>query len=632
MSYDFTVVIPFYEGHDDIYKLLNSLPDGLPVIIVDDCSEKPLHIDDINCKVIRLADKGYFSGAVNAGIEACNTDVLVLNQDTWFEGLSWIDLLMENKREYALIGERIKGNHPAWPKGYIHGTFMYMRRDAIRSVGKLDEKNYPLWGSTCEWQLRACRKGFKVLPLEEIPTFMHSRGKSDKYGSSIKKLLQLRPLDKGLFIRTPPLVSVVVSCYNYGRYVEDLVNSLIGGKTSLGYMQGQTFQSFEIILVDDCSTDDSFEILQSLADPWKGIWAWKTPRNGGTSYTNNYGIEKSHGQYITVMCADDMREEHSLQVMYDYMQINPHSFIYDDMRILANGRRGKIWKMQDFDFPKLLHKNQVHCGIMFPYQAWKDTGGYPEIMAHGREDWAFNIALGAKGYCGVHVDYPGYIYRREGQNRTLTNTSPKNREVYLLQLQSLYPRLYKGEFPMGCCGGSRVKSNSGRKIDGQTKTAELLGADGMTIVNYVGGNYGNMTFYGPATGTTYKFSAKKYRGLVDDRDLYHTTKTNKRNGILELSEQGKILFTIEAPGSPSAPIVVENENVVEISVDDEDTVSPNMISDLYDTGLDAETVEYLMEKGFDSIESISSASNTKLKKALEYTLEDVKALKAALSE
>ena len=76
-------------------------------------------------------------------------------------------------------------------------------------------------------------------------------------------------------------------------------------------------------------------------------------------------------------------------------------------------------------------------------------------MNRGREDWAFNIALGTKGYCGVRVDYPGYLYRREGQNRTLHNTNPAWRERFLTQLWGLFPRIYAGDRPIMCCKGSK---------------------------------------------------------------------------------------------------------------------------------------------------------------------------------
>lgn len=150
---DLTVIIPFYNGDSTILdKLLHNLNDlQLSVIVVDDLSEHPYDGELHNAKLLNLNKKGYFSGAVNEGIKSCATDVLVLNQDVSFvSGTQWLELLTEQRGKYAMIGESIKGEHPGWEHGYIRGTFMFMRRDAINKVGLLDESHFPHWGSTCD--------------------------------------------------------------------------------------------------------------------------------------------------------------------------------------------------------------------------------------------------------------------------------------------------------------------------------------------------------------------------------------------------------------------------------------------------------------------------------------------------
>ena len=162
-----TVVIPFRNGHATIDRLLASLPDGLPIIIVDDASEIPFRTgphDQRPITVRRMPERGYFAGAVNAGIAACTTDVLILNQDVMLSGPALFTDLATWRGEYAVIGNGVM-KHPTWPKGYIQGTCMFMRRDAINAVGLLNAEDFPLWGCTAEWQVRACRKGFRVLPV-----------------------------------------------------------------------------------------------------------------------------------------------------------------------------------------------------------------------------------------------------------------------------------------------------------------------------------------------------------------------------------------------------------------------------------------------------------------------------------
>lgn len=565
---DLTIIIPFFNGHDTIGPLLGGLPKQLPVIVVDDMSERPLYLADLpkkrpNTIIIRHERKGYFSGAVNTGIEACDTDVLVLNQDVTLEGKAWLNILSE-KHDFALMGDGVFG-HPAWPMGYVQGTFMFMRRDAIDQVGLLNAEQYPLWGSTCEWQLRACRQGFSAFPMHDIPGFTHKRG-NQPFGSGIERQLQLEPEKRQWLIQTPPKVSVIVSCYNYGRYLPDLIASLIGGRSSIGTMKPQTFQSFEVVIVDDASQDETPEIIQSLVDPWKGIRSIRLPAashadgvpNNGTPVANNAGIEASYGRYISILGGDDMMEHTRLERMVAALDANPHSVIYDDMVQFAYGQYGQVMRMLDYDFEALLQRNHIHAGILFPREAYDETGGYPTAMRYGREDWAFNVALGIKGYCGVHLDYAGYLYRREEQGRSTRNTNPKWMNRFAEQLRRLFPRIYAGERPMPCCGQRNVSLPIGGGAKGfDMSSVNLVGQEGMTLVEYLGSNAGTNTWTSPITGAKYVFGGKRKIGFVDNRDVQWIT--------TKFWEGDKPLFRVASEQPQAAELNVDPNEADEIN-------------------------------------------------------------------
>lgn len=522
-----TIVIPYFNGHKTIQRLLDSLPYDLPVIVVDDHSDPDkatvTYSTDCltrNIKVIRPDNKGYFTGAVNRGIEACDTDVLILNQDTWLEGDDWLNLIADKRDYFGIVGENIKGNHPAYSHGYIQGTFMFVRRDVIDNVGLMNEALYPLWGSTCEYQLRIARKGYRPLPLNEIPGFHHRDEKPQQFGDSINTILQREPSRRREFIRTPPEISVVIPCYNYGRYLNDAVWSVLLS----------TFQSTEVIIVDDKSTDDSLKIAQAIAkNPYLGVRVVTLPKNRGTAGAQNAGIKAAYGRYISILSADDMMKPNRLENFYQLQLENPHSFIYDDLVLFGSqverlpGRIKRedetIFPLPPYDFEALIKKNGVHGGIFFPKVAWEEAGGYPEIMAHGREDWAFNVALGLKGWCGVKAETPGYLYRRDGQNRTNRNTDPISRQKFLGQMLELYPDVYRGVRPMGCCG-NKLRLNGGSSGGNLPMiTSNLPGKDGFEILEYIGTNSGDMTWYGPETRTRYVFGGNRRVGYVDKRDV-----------------------------------------------------------------------------------------------------------------
>jgi predicted flap endonuclease-1-like 5' DNA nuclease len=178
--------------------------------------------------------------------------------------------------------------------------------------------------------------------------------------------------------------------------------------------------------------------------------------------------------------------------------------------------------------PGLLHRNGMHAGVMYPRRAWKEAGGYPEEFSDGREDWAFNVALGRIGYCGVHVHEALYIYRREGQNRSLTNTNPVDHERFKDKIKKQFPDMYGEEkLAMACCGRGRARSGKQNakgekkvKVNTKIKAAPLNQHDDGVLLEYIGRNVGTEIWRGPVTKKAYKFgrNPRRWRCLVDERD------------------------------------------------------------------------------------------------------------------
>jgi len=99
-----------------------------------------------------------------------------------------------------------------------------------------------------------------------------------------------------------PLVSVIVPLYNYEQYIKWCLKSILR----------QDYGNFEIIVINDCSTDNSVKIVKSLQDRADNITLLKTPVNSGYSVAKNIGITHSKGKIITVLDADDMMTEKSI--------------------------------------------------------------------------------------------------------------------------------------------------------------------------------------------------------------------------------------------------------------------------------------------------------------------------------
>jgi len=492
-----TVVIPFWHGHATLPALLDTVPADIPTLVINDYGSAPPDVSRWpNVRVIKQHERGYFSGGCNRGFAECDTDVLVLNQDG--ELLNGWQRALAERQSYAIIGDGVM-KHPGWPNGYVQGTFMFVRRDLLNAIGGFNGDLYPLWGATCEYQLRACRSGFRVQPLDVRGYFKHKRPKT--YGTSIRQAIEDVGGDRAArrwLIKTPPEISVIITCYNYGRYLEQAVTSVLD----------QTFQATEIIIVDDGSMDNTPIVGQRLHDPWKAIH-YVRQRNGGASSAANAGLSIAKGRFCTVLDGDDWMAPRRLERMYELQLANPHSVVYDD--IVYHGRNGARQRkvMPEYVFDELLDRNCMHKGIMFPRIAWLETGGYSNRMDNGREDWEFNINLGLHGYCGVHLREAHYCYRREGQGRT--QRVPRPRSYFLHKVARIHSAVYsKGELPMACCGGRRkttprvVVSKTGTRSSPAVAALAASRDDGSVLVKYLGANIGNQTINGP-TGQRYKY-------------------------------------------------------------------------------------------------------------------------------
>lgn len=109
-----------------------------------------------------------------------------------------------------------------------------------------------------------------------------------------------------------PLVSVVMPVYNREKYVNDAVNSILN----------QTFSDFEFIIIDDSSTDSTYEILQSFNDDRMKIV--KKEKNMGNYNARNEGMELAKGMYICVMDSDDIALQNRIHTQFDFMEKNKH--------------------------------------------------------------------------------------------------------------------------------------------------------------------------------------------------------------------------------------------------------------------------------------------------------------------
>ncbi len=105
-----------------------------------------------------------------------------------------------------------------------------------------------------------------------------------------------------------PLVSVYITNYNYEKFI----------RTSIASVFQQTLQDFELLIIDDGSTDNSKAIIEEYRDHPKVTIIYQ--KNKGLNVTNNIAMRASRGKYIMRLDADDFLEPEALGVMYNVLE------------------------------------------------------------------------------------------------------------------------------------------------------------------------------------------------------------------------------------------------------------------------------------------------------------------------
>lgn len=120
-----------------------------------------------------------------------------------------------------------------------------------------------------------------------------------------------------------PLLSIILASYNHAKYISDAIKSFLN----------QSFQDFEIIIIDDASSDNSIEIIKSFDD--KRITLIALEKNLGVSNAVNTGINLAKGKYIKLCASDDIMLPSLLKIQIDFLEKNPdYGVVFCGMEVI----------------------------------------------------------------------------------------------------------------------------------------------------------------------------------------------------------------------------------------------------------------------------------------------------------
>ena len=200
-----------------------------------------------------------------------------------------------------------------------------------------------------------------------------------------------------------PIISVIIPVYNGAKTIKETIESVLV----------QTWQDFEIIVIDDGSTDSTLEVIKSIPDSRIKLFSYE---NTGPSASRNRGISHAAGEFIAFLDADDLWKPDKLEAQLKALQDIPEAvvayswtnhidesgqFLRNGSQIVVNGNA----------YERLLLVNFFEHGSnpLIRKQALLEVGGFDESLRQG-EDWEMWLRLAAR-YDFVAVPLPQIFYR-----------------------------------------------------------------------------------------------------------------------------------------------------------------------------------------------------------------------------
>jgi glycosyltransferase involved in cell wall biosynthesis len=217
-------------------------------------------------------------------------------------------------------------------------------------------------------------------------------------------------------MKTPP-VSVITPTYNRAHTIETAINSVLN----------QTYENFELIIIDDGSTDDTKQVVQSIKDS-RIKYLYK--KNGGPSKARNYGISRASGEWIMYLDSDDLLLPKCIETMISWVGKNPQAvFAFPrSTRSLELYEGGKLIKSVDdsgdtppiFTIQDIFERNAGFSpnGFMHLKRLYSEGIAWDEELSL-MEDWELMLSLGEKypdGFLYVPVVLQKYTQRFGSDN------------------------------------------------------------------------------------------------------------------------------------------------------------------------------------------------------------------------
>ena len=199
------------------------------------------------------------------------------------------------------------------------------------------------------------------------------------------------------------LVSIIMPSYNTGRYIKDSIESV----------RAQSYTNWELIIVDDCSTDDTDKIVEQYLTDDRIIYI-KNATNCGAALSRNQALREAKGKWIAFLDSDDLWEPLKLEKQIAFMQDHGYAFSYTDYMVQLNGE----WLPYVYTGPRVVTRRKMYNYCYFStitVMYDRDVIGLIQIEnLRKNNDYAMWLQAIEKSNCYRFSECLSYYIKHEG--------------------------------------------------------------------------------------------------------------------------------------------------------------------------------------------------------------------------
>jgi glycosyltransferase involved in cell wall biosynthesis len=229
-----------------------------------------------------------------------------------------------------------------------------------------------------------------------------------------------------------------VTCYNQGKFLRQCLESIAN----------QIYKDFEIIFINDGSTDNTIEVFEEFKKDYPKILAFYYYTNDiGATNARHFAISKTNGNFYVPLDADDYIDPKYIEILLPYLEENgDYGFIYCDSIYVFEDNRQQRFYQQDYSFYDLLNNNFISYCSLFRKYAYYTIGSYDLGNTNFYEDYQLYIRLGKKGWYGKHIAEPLFFYRSHKDSSMQSKRCQILSNVYRYYIIAQEPLLFPAKW------------------------------------------------------------------------------------------------------------------------------------------------------------------------------------------